>query len=163
VIWNPGKCELKILCSSARGNPLFAFRRRSQNIFCSGLCCSFGYESVTINDIDGTTVWDHQSGGDSAFHSVIIHVAPDGSITTSDDQDTYITPGAMVTQGNMRQYTRDPETFDSLWPGIHPDRLDQMAVNVKLDMFPEVGSKSLEFILLSWHLTTTRHLVWHHT
>ena len=92
---------------------------------------------MTINGLDGKTVWDH-TGTDSAFHSVLIHVGQDGALTTSDDQDIYITPGAIVTQGNMRQYTRDPETFDTLWPGIYPDTYNKLAVNVKLDMFPKV-------------------------
>jgi hypothetical protein len=136
------------------------FRKWPHFLFCSGLCCTFGYESVTINDMHGKTVWDHRSGGDDAFHSVIIHVETDGSITTSDDQDTYVTPGAIATQGNMRQYTRDPETFDPLWPGLYPDASNMMVVNVKLDMFPEVRpTKGMCLLVSSRYLTSTRGFV----
>ena len=79
-------------------------------------------------------------GGYGAYHAVMIHVAADGKVAVSDDQDIYVTPGAMATQANMRLYSRDPSTFDPLWPGVYPETLAKMIVNVKLDMFPEVGS-----------------------
>jgi hypothetical protein len=119
------------------------------DVFCSGLCCEFGYGSVTITNSDGDSVWTHE-GGYGAFHSVIIHVHGDGEITTSDDQDAYISPGAIISQGNLRSYARDPAQNDPLWPGIYPDYLNHMVVNVKLDMYPKVCTEAcMEYVILA--------------
>lgn len=107
------------------------------------MCCDFGYGSVTISDVDGEVLWTHE-GGYGAFHSVIIHVNDNDSIRVSDDQDTYVSPGAIATQSNLRKYSRDPEENDPLWPGVYPEVLNQMVVNVKLDMFPEVRTMHCE-------------------
>ena len=106
-------------------------------VFCSGLCCDYGYGTVTISDANGESIWHHE-GGYGAFHSTIIHVDGTGKITVSDDQDTYVSPGAIVTQSNLRLYSRDPAENDPLWPGVYPEVLNQMVVNVKLDMMPQV-------------------------
>ena len=103
---------------------------------------------MTISDGDGEEVWKHE-GGYGAYHSVVIHVHGSGEITTSDDQDTYVSPGATITQTNLRPYFRDPADNDPLWPGVYPEFLNHMVVNVKLDMapilsdFPEKNGASL--------------------
>ncbi|CAB9511818.1 Vitamin K-dependent protein C (Fragment) [Seminavis robusta] len=111
----------------------------------TGLCCDYGYESISINNMAGESIWKHNNGA-GEYHAVEVHVDADGAVSVSDDLDTYITPGAITTQGNMRLYTRDPETFDTLWPGLYPDTMGKLVVNVKLDMFPDETSWDLALI-----------------
>ena len=104
-----------------------------------GICCDYGVGSVILKDRHGEVLWT-LTGGYGAYHGLSIHVDEDGKVTVSDDQDIYVTPSALVTQTNMRLLSRDPSTFDPLWPGVYPTDKGKMTVNVKLDMFPEVSS-----------------------
>ena len=102
--------------------------------------------------MSGKDIWTHP-GGTTPYHAVTVHVAEGGAISASDDLDTYISPAALVTQGNMRKYTRDPETFDPLFPGVYPETMSKMVVNVKLDMMPQVRAGQRIVFSIRMYLT----------
>jgi len=108
--------------------------------FFSGLCCDYGLGYINVKNAGGEVMWE-ENGGYGEYHSVMLHVAEDGKITASDDQDTYVSPSAIVTEQNLRLASREPSEYDSLWPGTYPDTMGKMTVNVKLDYFPEVRTR----------------------
>lgn len=97
-------------------------------------CCDYGLGSITVTDAKGNQVWANQ-GGYGAYHSVTLEVREDGTIRSKDDQDIYVTPGAITTQLNFRDFTRSAQSIDPLWPGLYPQTLEKMVINVKLDVF----------------------------
>jgi len=134
VIQESGAVTTKTFKDLAEGESFLLEVGDLQN---DGICCDYGLGNVTLVDGQGQTLWNLR-GGYGAYHAVTIRVEDDSSIVVSDDQDIYVTPGALATQRNMRLYSRDPSTWDTpLWPGVFPDTVGKVAINVKLDMFPE--------------------------
>lgn len=137
--------ENSVVTQHFRGVPAGNYQLEVGDLQNDGICCDYGIGSVKLSDRHGETLWMLE-GGYGAFHGLNIHVDDDGEVTVSDDQDIYVSPSALTTQSNMRLLSRDPSTFDPLWPGEHPTSLDKMVVNVKLDMFPTEASWNVLYL-----------------
>ena len=132
--------ENSVVTQHFRGVPAGTYQLEVGDLQNDGICCDYGIGSVKLFDRHGEILWTLE-GGYGAFHGLNIHVDADGAVTVSDDQDIYVSPSALTTQSNMRLLSRDPSTFDPLWPGVYPSSSEaKMVVNVKLDMFPEEAS-----------------------